>query len=182
MVQSHENFEVALSNDPSQIRALALLAKDFRSTNLAKAQEIAETCLRLIGESALYPHEKALALTTLGICNRFNGNPQKALEQFSEAQSLYLSLNDLFNVADSYLKLGSVYRYLTDYQNALQCYEKGLAMFRQLNDANGTAIWATSFTLSLITPARLNAIKKASRSTFHLATIRALPQPLPISP
>ncbi len=140
MVHLSEKFGVALSNDPSQIRVLALLAKDFRSTNLVKAREVAEQCLALIGESALFPHEKALALTTLGICNRFDGNAQKAIEQFSEAQSLYLSLSDSFNVADSYLKLGSVYRYLTDYQNALQCYEKGLAMFRQLNDANGTAM------------------------------------------
>ncbi|MFQ3599021.1 MAG: tetratricopeptide repeat-containing sensor histidine kinase [Chloroherpetonaceae bacterium] len=135
-----EKPEVALSNDPGQIRVLALLARDFRSTNLLKARETAEACLTLIGESSLYAQEKALALTTLGVCNRFDGNAQKAIEQFSEAQLLYLSLNDSFNVADSYLKLGSVYRYLTDYENALQCYEKGLAMFRELNDANGTAM------------------------------------------
>ncbi|MGQ9806551.1 MAG: tetratricopeptide repeat protein [Chlorobiales bacterium] len=140
MSQLSEPNSPASSEHSPQIRVLALLAKDFRSTNLAKARESAETCLTLIGESSLYANEKALALTTLGICNRFDGNAQKAIEQFSEAQSLYLSLNDSFNVADSYLKLGSVYRYLTDYQNALQSYEKGLALFRETNNLSGTAM------------------------------------------
>jgi signal transduction histidine kinase len=138
MAQSSE--KITSLHDPSQIRVLALLAKDFRSSNLAKAKETAEMCLTLIGESNLYPNEKALALTTLGICNRFDGNSQKAIMQFSEAQSLYTSLNDSFNIADCYLKLGGVYRYLTDYQNALDCYQKGLLMFRELNNANGTAM------------------------------------------
>lgn len=135
--ESQDKNLVAISE---QIRVLALLAKDFRSTNLSKAREAAETCLSLIGESEFYPSEKALALTTLGICNRFDGNAQRAIEQFSEAQTLFRSLNDSFNVADSHLKLGSVYRYLTDYDNALQSYEKGLSMFREMNNLSGTAM------------------------------------------
>lgn len=123
-----------------KIRDLAHLSKHLRSSDLHQAKVSAETCLALIGESDLFPNEKALALTTLGICNRFDGNAQKAIEQFLEAQSLYRSLNDSWNVADSHLKLGSVYRYLTDFQNAIQRYEKGLALFRELQDASGTAM------------------------------------------
>jgi len=135
-----EQLVVETQNQSSQIHTLALLAKELRSSNLSKARESAETCLALIGESDLFPREKAHALTTLGICNRFDGNAQKAIQQFSEAQSIFLSLNDSWSVADCYLKLGSVYRYLTDYQNAIECYEKGLSIFRALNDLSGTAM------------------------------------------
>ncbi len=135
-----EQLVVQTDSQSSQIHTLALLAKELRSSNLSKARESAETCLALIGESDSFPREKAIALTTLGICNRFDGNAQQAIEQFQQAQSIFLSLNDSWSVADCYLKLGSVYRYLTDYPNALGCYEKGLAMFRELNDTNGTAM------------------------------------------
>ncbi len=135
-----EPFVVETQNQSSQIHTLALLAKELRTSNLSKARESAERCLALIGESQSFSREKAIALTTLGICNRFDGNAQQAIEQFSEAQSIFLSLNDLWSVADCYLKLGSVYRYQTDYQNAIACYEKGISIFRELSDMSGTAM------------------------------------------
>ncbi|MCS6988628.1 MAG: tetratricopeptide repeat protein [Chloroherpetonaceae bacterium] len=123
-----------------RIRELASLAKELRAANPAKAREVAQECLSLIGEGDAFRAEKACALATLGLCNRLGGDAEKAVEQLKEAQAIYASLGDAFHVADSHLKLGSAYRYLADHQNALRHYQEGLDMFRRLDEKSAVAM------------------------------------------
>jgi tetratricopeptide (TPR) repeat protein len=66
-------------------------------------------------------------------------NPEKALELYSRALSLYEKFGDTMNIAGTTTNIGSIYIQLGDYDIAREYYKKGLRVFKQINNKAGQA-------------------------------------------
>lgn len=77
---------------------------------------------------------KANSLNNLALMNKYNSNPDVAIEKYLSALSIYLDLKDTLNQIWVYNNIGSLYNGLDEYGQAMTYFRRGLNLAKS-NDA-----------------------------------------------
>ncbi|MFZ6053160.1 tetratricopeptide repeat-containing sensor histidine kinase [Halocola ammonii] len=82
---------------------------------------------------------EASALVNKGVCYRFKGESDLALENYLEAIEIYKELGDREQVGTVYNNIGVMFMYLEDYDPAMRYYGKALEIQNELGSIKGQA-------------------------------------------
>ncbi len=67
-------------------------------------------------------------------------NIGEAIESYHEALAIYDDIGMKDNAANAYNSIGNAYSYIVDYNSSLLNYQKGIALYREINDSVGLAM------------------------------------------
>ena len=88
---------------------------------------------------------KANSLNILGILYINRGYYDLALKNYLEALQNFESMDNIEGISRIYQEIGNIHlRYKEEYQKALDCYKKSLAIKKEINSPSGLA-WAYNF-------------------------------------
>lgn len=93
-----------------------------------------------------YAKGEADAMSTLGIILSIKGLNHDALKMQTKALAAYKKLNDVGNVAVTYMNLSSTHRYLSDSINSVRTLRKGIAEARKQPNDSTMALVYSSYT------------------------------------
>lgn len=107
----------------------------FQNSLSLQAHSISVSLYREVGDRK----GLAMALTSLGITQRYMGNYGEAMESMVESLKINRELNDSAAMAETLLAMGFVYLYVEQWENALQVQQEALDIYQGLNDSSGIA-------------------------------------------
>ena len=82
----------------------------------------------------------AVLLSNIGVINKTQGNFEEAKKKYLKAEEIYIQLNDLYNLAKTYINLGNLYFELSDFSESEKLYYKAHELHKTLNDTISFAI------------------------------------------
>ena len=108
-----------------------------RRGDLVTAQKLLNTILI---DNDISPSVKGDALNQLGVAEYYQGNYEPAIAHLQESLAITQQTGGLFNRAKLYQELELVYRDVGDIQQANDCLEKQITLWRKLNNPEPLAM------------------------------------------
>ena len=130
--------EIAIApNDSLKVAALLALSEYEYDHDFSNAKQLLHQVFKMITPQNEIQWAKAKIIQ--GVLYRREGLYPKAIEAYLEAQHIYKSQNDLWNVSDTYHNIGMVYRYQKESQKAIASYRQSIKIKDTLGDIHGMA-------------------------------------------
>ncbi|WP_459210654.1 tetratricopeptide repeat protein [Aquimarina rhabdastrellae] len=130
--------EIAIApNDSLKVAALLALSEYEYDHDFSNAKQLLHQVFKMITPQNELQWAKAKIIQ--GVLYRREGLYPKAIEAYLEAQHIYKSQNDLWNISDIYHNIGMVYRYQKESQKAIATYRQSIKIKKTLGDTHGIA-------------------------------------------
>ncbi len=130
--------EIAIApNDSLKVAALLALSEYEYDHDFSNAKQLLHQVFKMITPQNEIQWAKAKVIQ--GVLYRREGLYPKAIEAYLEAQHIYKSQNDLWNISDIYHNIGMVYRYQKENQKAITAYRQSIKVKDTLGDIHGIA-------------------------------------------
>ncbi|GAB4297883.1 MAG: hypothetical protein Kow0068_21980 [Marinilabiliales bacterium] len=153
-----KNYQKALkiadetNNNDLKAKCLANIGSVYLyQNNLDKAIENYKKAI-LLYEKFNDTKRLANCLNNLGLAYKMNNQPDSAMVSFNRAENMLIEIDDRRGLADCYHNIATIYASeqdsnLTDYNMALEIYNKSFHIYSQLGDKKGVALCMNSIGL-----------------------------------
>ncbi|MGN6437259.1 MAG: tetratricopeptide repeat-containing sensor histidine kinase [Agriterribacter sp.] len=120
-------------DNENKVLLLILIGQEFENSNLEKSKSFYIQA-RALGNKIKYPLTEVKFISNytfaLNMQGKFDSSLFWNLKGVEEAKKL----NDAEHLAKAYFNTGTSYHYLSDYKSAVEVYQKGIALFEQLDN------------------------------------------------
>lgn len=126
-------------NGTKKTTTLLALAKSYWNIQNDSSFYFAEQARDLASQTGDI-NSKAEALRIMGVTNWYRHMSRQEIQPYlDEALKLHKDKGNRKGIADTYNNLGSLYKYVNDFEQSIRYYDSSLTVYKELNDLKGEA-------------------------------------------